>query len=229
MIRTIAVATIVCLGSGIAAFGAENTRAAVGVGNPAGATASAPQSMSPGMPAGQVLNNDDRLFIREITIGGRAEIDAGNLAEQKGRSQSIGGFGHRMAIDHGNLDRRMAELARVLGVALPNQPDQEHRDTRAQLGQANGAKFDVLYIRGQIIDHQKTVQLLEWEIGSGENPQLKAFATQSLPLVMQHLEMANAILTQLTGAAPIGGRTQITETNPASSPPNVQRGGAPKP
>lgn len=220
MIRDFAIAAIMSLGWSAMAFAADNAGTAFGVGNPAGATASAPQSVQPGMPARQVLNNDDRLFIREIAIGGWSEVESGALAEQKSQSQSVKDFGHRMTIDHRKADQRLTDIARTVGVTLPNQPDQEHRDMRAQLDQANGGAFDIAYIRGQITDHQKAVQLLEWEIGSGENTQLKAFAAETLPVIMQHLEMANAILTQLTGAAPIGGLTEVMEMNsvPAAPP-----------
>jgi hypothetical protein len=34
-------------------------------------------------------------------------------------------------------------------------------------------KLDIAYISGQIADHQKTVQLLEWEIGSGQDADLQ--------------------------------------------------------
>ena len=222
MIRDFAIAAIMSLGWSAMAFAADNAGTAFGVGNPAGATASAPQSAQPGMPARQVLNNDDRLFIREIAIGGRTEIDAGALAKQKGQSTLVINFGNRMTIDHSKADQRLADIARTVDVTLPNQPDQEHRDMRAQLDQANGGAFDIAYIRGQITDHQKAVQLLEWEIGSGENAQLKAFAAETLPVIMQHLEMANAILTQLTGAAPVGGLTEVMEMNPApaAAPPS---------
>ena len=66
MIPEFAIAAMMYLGCSALAMAADNAGTAIGVGNPAGATASAPQSSQPGMPARQVLNNDDRLFIREI-------------------------------------------------------------------------------------------------------------------------------------------------------------------
>jgi putative membrane protein len=64
-----------------------------------------------------------------------------------------------------------------------------------------GGAFDRDYIRGQISAHQETVQLFEYEIGSGQDSQLKNFAAQTLPALMQHLEMAQNIDARLTGAA----------------------------
>ncbi|MBZ9962068.1 DUF4142 domain-containing protein [Mesorhizobium sp. BR1-1-14] len=40
-----------------------------------------------------------------------------------------------------------------------------------------GVEFDLAYISGQIVDHQKTVQLLEGEIGSGQDPDVQHFAS----------------------------------------------------
>ena len=45
------------------------------------------------------------------------------------------------------------------------------------------------------------VQLFEYEIGSGQDSQLKNFASQTLPVLMAHLEMAQNIEARLTGAA----------------------------
>ena len=71
----------------------------------------------------------------------------------------------------------------------------------AQLDGLSGTEFDLAYIRGQIGDHQKTAQLFEWEIGSGQDPQLKAFVSQVLPIVLHHLELARAVEYQLTSTA----------------------------
>ena len=72
---------------------------------------------------------------------------------------------------------------------------------RERLGKLQENAFDRDYIRGQITAHQETVQLFEYEIGSGQDSQLKNFASQTLPVLMRHLEMAQQIETQLTGAA----------------------------
>ena len=43
------------------------------------------------------------------------------------------------------------------------------------------------YVRGQVVEHQKTVQLLEWEMGSGQQGPLQRFAASTLPKVLDHL------------------------------------------
>jgi putative membrane protein len=65
----------------------------------------------------------------------------------------------------------------------------------------SGAAFDRAYIAGQVADHQKTAQLLEYEIGSGQDVELKTFASEILPIVLEHLQIAKDIQAQLTGSA----------------------------
>ena len=54
-------------------------------------------------------------------------------------------------------------------------------------------------------DHQKTAQLFEYEIGSGQDAQLKAFASDQLPVIFEHLRMArvlsDALAIQMIAAA----------------------------
>jgi Domain of unknown function (DUF4142) len=77
----------------------------------------------------------------------------------------------------------------------------EDQAMRDRLDKMKGDAFDHDYIRGQISAHQETLQLFEYEIGSGQDSQLKNFATQTLPVLMEHLEMAQNINARLTGAA----------------------------
>jgi putative membrane protein len=169
-------------------------------GNPAGMTPGTQQS-APGMLAPNQPNVADRNFARAAAAGGLSEVELGQLAEHEGQSSAVREFGQRMVSDHSKANAQLKELAAAASIPLPNTPDAEHRTMREQLDQAHGAAFDRPYIRGQVIDHQQTAQLLEYEIGSGQDAQLKDFASQVLPIVMQHLEMAQNIDAYLAGAA----------------------------
>jgi putative membrane protein len=188
-----------------------------GTGNPATVAPGMPQA-APGMPAANQPNQNDSLFVREATIGGKAEVELGQLAEQKGRPQGIKDFARQMVTDHGKANEQLTQLAQKANITQPHDFDEEHKAMRAQLDKLSGREFDLAYIRGQIGDHQKTAQLFEWEIGSGQDPQLKTFASQVLPIVLQHLEMARAVEYQLaaTAATPAAGRRATPD---ASRPP----------
>jgi putative membrane protein len=108
-------------------------------------------------------------------------------------------FARRMIDDHGKANDRLAGLAKEDGIAIPDKLDQEHQAARDRLEVANGAEFDLAYVEGQVADHQKTAQLLEYEIGSGQDVELKSFASDILPVVLQHLRAAQEIQAELRG------------------------------
>ncbi|WP_407180139.1 DUF4142 domain-containing protein [Bradyrhizobium sp. STM 3562] len=176
-------------------------------GNPAGMAPGTKES-APGVPASRQTNVADRTFTRGAAIGGAAEVDMARLATQKASSRPVQEFAQQMIQDHGGANDRLSALAQADGIRLPAGLDAEHAAMRRQLEQASGAEFDRAYIQGQMIDHQKAAQLLEYEIGSGENAELKNFASDILPVVLRHLRMAQAIAAGLYGAAEASPRPQ---------------------
>jgi putative membrane protein len=54
----------------------------------------------------------------------------------------------------------------------------------------SGAKFDQAYMRNQIQDHVKTVELFQREAKDGKDEELRKLAEQTLPMLQDHLKMA---------------------------------------
>jgi putative membrane protein len=65
------------------------------------------------------------------------------------------------------------------------------------------------------VDHQKTVQLLQWEISFGQNADLQKFAADTLPTVLRHLELAQQLGARLNGQTPreMSARTPAPAAN----------------
>jgi uncharacterized protein DUF4142 len=89
----------------------------------------------------------------------------------------------------------------------------------------DGAAFDVAFAQAQFIDHQKTLQLLEYEIGSGqESGLLRAYAAESLPMIREHLRMAQSVAL---GAAPYLPQAAAAPPSPTSPPATAPPLGGP--
>jgi putative membrane protein len=169
-------------------------------GNPAGMMPAVPQT-EPGTPAPGQTNVQDRLFIHLMATGGMAEIETAKMADARAGNGPVRDFARRMLQDHGPAHEQLAALARQAQVPLPQRLDPDHVAARAQLESLSGPAFERAYLQNQLIDHQKTVQILEWEIGQGQEAGLQRYAAATLPVVMQHLQMVQALIGQTTGAA----------------------------
>jgi putative membrane protein len=190
-------AALVSLPLGLLATG---TGAQGQVGNPASAApAKAPDKAE--QPSRQQLNNTDRVFAVLVGAGGLAEVEAARLVEARASAPGIKQFAQRMIQDHGRANEELADLARQAGVTTPAQPDPEQRAMHDQLKSLSGRAFDVAYLRGQLVDHQKTMQLLLWEIGQGQHAGLQRYASGTLPAVMEHLDSVQALLAEATGTS----------------------------
>ena len=169
-------------------------------GNPGGLDPGTRES-EPGVPMPDQTNVPDRLFTTLAAQGGMAEVDLGKLAQQKSGNDAVTAFAQRMIDDHGKSNAQLAQLAKQAGLPLPTEPAPDQIDMRQRLSALNGTTFDAEYMRVQVTDHQKTVQLLLWVIASGENADLQRFASGTLPEVVHHLQLAQILVSQLTGAA----------------------------
>lgn len=173
------------------------------IGNPAGndpASAERP----PGAPSPDALNVQDRLFIMLASAGNLGEIAAGRLAADRSGSARVQNFGRRMVQDHGQNRDKLAGLARSQGVPTSDAPQPDQQAVQEWLTSLSGGSFDAAYLQSQLIDHQKTAQLLQWEISSGQNAELKQVAMETLPVVLDHLRMAQLLFADLTGTEPQG-------------------------
>jgi len=168
-------------------------------GNPGGLDPGTIES-PPGVPTPGETNVTDRLFTTLAAQGGIAEGELGKLAQQKSRNEAVTAFANRMIDDHGMSNAQLTQRAKQAGLTLPTEPAPDQLEMRQKLSGLNGAAFDAEYMRAQVTEHQKTVQLLLWVIASGENAELQHFATALLPDVMHHLQLAQTLVNQLTGA-----------------------------
>jgi putative membrane protein len=183
----------------VTAAGLLASAAAAQIGNP-GFMSADTRFEEPGKPAPHQTNNTDRLFARLAAAGGMAEVAFGELAGSKASAQSVKDFAAMMVEDHTAANEKLAALADAANIPLPEDLDPAHQRMREALEAAEGAAFDATYIAGQIADHQQTVAILVWEMGQGQDAELQRFAAETLPVVTQHLDRAQAIHAELTGA-----------------------------
>lgn len=197
--------------------------AAAQIGNPAGQQAGVP-AQRPGQPLPGQPNAQDRLFAVLMTSGGLGEVQAGRLAAAQGARDDVKAFGERMARVHAAANAKLASAATPAGIVLPTEPAPEHRGLLEQLQPLRGAAFDGAYLQHQLIEHQKAVQLLLWEISNGQDPDLQRHAAATLPEVIDHLASVQRLIAARNGTAPQGLAAAADDT---ASAPGVSTGVSP--
>lgn len=132
-----------------------------------------------GLPVPSQTNNTDKLFLHLAISGNSAELSLAEKAKKYAGSDRMKSFVLRMKNDHGPMADKLKELAGAVKLPPPAVPPAPPP-----------VDSEAAYWQSQIIDHQKMVQLLSWEIGSGEYVELQNYAQQMMPVILQHLDLA---------------------------------------
>lgn len=154
-----------------------------------------------GVPSPNQSNYQDRLFGQIAAVGGLAEVDLGKLAADKASDPKVKQFAKRLVDDHEKANHQLKSIAQKSSIPLPTIIDAEHNRTRADLDKLKGPQFDRAYLANQTVEHQKTAQLLAWEIGQGEDEEMQRFASETLPTVLEHLRLARDLAAEIPADA----------------------------
>ena len=148
------------------------------------------------MAADSAISAQDKTFVQQAAIGGMAEVQEGQLATTQAGSAAVKQFGQQMIDQHTPNNQALAALAKEKGLVVPATTDAAHMADAAALKNTTGTAFDTAYIAGQVAGHIQMEQVMQTEIQSGSDPNLKAFAGKTLPVVQDHLKMAQQLQAQ---------------------------------
>jgi putative membrane protein len=158
-----------------------------------GDTASSATNANNSTASSTPLSKDDSMFVMEAAIGGLMEVQAGQLAQQNAQSQRVKDFGGMMVTDHSKANDELMSYASGHGMTLPTAlpaDKQKHVDAMKNM---KGAAFDKHYISMMVEDHQKDVAKFKKESTNANDPQLKTWAGNTLPVLQKHLDSVQAI------------------------------------
>ena len=157
-------------------------------GGQSGATAS-----GSGSGAAQ-LSRSDQKMIMSMAQANLAEIEMGRLAQNKSQSDQVKNFAQQMIVDHSKALTEVQQVAQARGISLPNELDRAHRAKADKLAAMSGDAFDRAYMaQAGVSDHKKNHSMLRSAQSKARDPELKALAARTLPIVDQHLNSAQQL------------------------------------
>jgi putative membrane protein len=153
---------------------------------------------SPNTPTGEnspnSLTSRDRNFVMQAAQTGMLEVQLGRLAVQRGSSAGVKQYGQEMVDEHTQKNQELMQLTMQKGMELPMEMSSQNKALSDGLSRLSGTSFDAAYKQVMIDSHNQAIALFQAQSQQGQDPQLKAWATQTLPNLQAHLQMVNQML-----------------------------------
>lgn len=157
-------------------------------------TGSEKKSGTASATAASKVSKADLELMEDITHANLAEIQTGKLALEKSSNEQVRKFAQQMIDDHTKAHQELQKLASPKGVTLPTDTDPQHKVIATALKALSGDTFDRQYMsQVGVADHKRTHELLEKTQQTATDPELKAYAKKTMPVVHQHLTTAQQI------------------------------------
>ena len=86
-------------------------------------------------------DKQDQAFIKDAIEGNLAEVQMGELAQDKGQSDAVKSFGQMLVNDHGNANQTATSVANQIGVTPPTEPNKTQKAMYDKLSKLTGDAF----------------------------------------------------------------------------------------
>lgn len=129
-------------------------------------------------------------FLGAAMQDGLAEVQVCKLALDKSSNPAVKDFAHRMIADHSATNEKVARLAKSKNISLPDSPSAKDKAIHEMLKLASGATFDKAFMKHNVSDHEKDVREFTSEAAGATDPDVKAFANETLSTLKAHLKIA---------------------------------------
>lgn len=138
------------------------------------------------------VSKKDQEFMTKAAAGGLYEVQAGNLAQEKGHSAGVKSFGAMLLKDHSAANEELKALAGRKGVTLPAAVPADKKKRLDKIAQAKN--FDKEFVdEVGVDDHKDDIKLFEKASTDADDADVKAFATKTLPTLKAHREHAEGL------------------------------------
>jgi len=136
----------------------------------------------------------DQQFVDFAAQTDMVEVDLGQLAQDVAASQPVKDYGQMLVTDHDNDFHQLHVTAQQANLTVPSAIDGENVKTMiAPFHKLKGEAFDHRYIHEMVVGHTKAIEIYKKEAADAQNPALKSYAEEALPVLQKHLDHAKAL------------------------------------
>lgn len=136
------------------------------------------------------LSAADQQFLKTAARTDMTEAHQGQMAETTANRSEVKDFAKTLEQDHTHDYSQLANLAAKSGITIPNGIDTGKIHTIQQLRHLKGENFDRAFVRDEVAAHRQALAEYKREAAHGQDPDLKAYASQMIPTLEKHLQEA---------------------------------------
>jgi putative membrane protein len=148
------------------------------------------------------LTSSDYKFAVDAYRANTEEITLAQLAAQKASDPAVQQFAQRMIQDHTKANQQLTQIISQKGATLPTTTTTSQERETDRLAKLSGADFDKAYMDHMVKDHKKDVKEFQKAADNAKDPDIKAFAANTLPTLQEHLQMAENTDAAVKGTKP---------------------------
>jgi putative membrane protein len=148
----------------------------------------------------------DQQWLMMSIEGDRFEIQGGMLAQHRATTQIVRDLGARLVKDHTKSLEDAIAVAEKLGIDVPKEPSPSQQWELRAVAQFPGRAFDRWYSDLEVQDHVQDITEAQDEVDQGFNEKVKSTAEDDLPVLREHLRLAQAALASVDGNASSSSR-----------------------
>ncbi|MCY1399401.1 hypothetical protein D3C76_640050 [compost metagenome] len=131
-------------------------------------------------------------FVMSASAASIGEIETAKLALQKSQSTDVKTFAQHIIDDHTKANTELKKLAQDNNLKISDDPSMGDQ-AKAKVLNIRDESFDAAYANNQVNAHEEAVKLFKDAAENADDPEIKQFAQATLPVLQQHLEMAQQL------------------------------------
>ena len=150
----------------------------------------------PGAPVA-ALTDRDAQFIAAQLEDNVVQVLAAQSALARSQNQSVRDFAQKLINDHTYAQSALQPVASIHHIELPTTLNDRHRAMLDRLNQLTGPAFDRAYVSDMVNDHVVMISAFNAELPVVVDSQVSAWTQNTRPMLLQHQEIAQQLLTSL--------------------------------
>ena len=143
--------------------------------------------------SGSMNSNAAANFANTAAAGGMMEVEGAKIIRMNRASSEVKNFAKMIEEDHTKANNELKGICSKKNMSVPADMMADQKSHIEEMRKMKGKDLDKHYIDMMVDDHLKDIEEFRNASNSLTDPELKEFATKTLPVLQKHLDKAKAL------------------------------------